>query len=61
MVGCKTKSKQLKDIEKEFPNCEIRKVPNHNMYDQWLVKTPSNKIIYVYLDAMWNIVSVPMY
>ena len=54
-------STQVKDIEKTFPDCEIRKIPNDSMRNQWLVKTPANKIIYVYFDSGWNIVSIPMY
>jgi hypothetical protein len=62
LTGCiKTESTQIKDIEEAFPDCEIRKIPNTSTYHQWLVKTPANKIIYVYFDAGCNIVSIPMY
>lgn len=62
-TGCmsKMKSTQVKEIQEAFPNCEIRKIPNESMGDQWLVKTPTDKIIYVYFDSGWNIVSIPMY
>lgn len=61
-TGCiKTESTQLKDIQEAFPNCEIRKIPNESMSDQWLVKTSTDKVLYVYFDIGWNIVSIPMF
>jgi hypothetical protein len=61
-TGCtKMESTQVKEIQEAFPNCEIRKIPNESGRDQWLVKTPTDKIIYIYFDGTQKIVSIPMY
>ena len=61
-TGCiKMESTQVKEIQEAFPNCEIRKIPNESARDQWLVKTPTDKIIYVHFDFGWNMVSITMY
>lgn len=63
LTGCKLKleSTKIKELENAYPDCEIRKIPDPSNYDTWLVKTPSNKIIYVYFDLVNNIVSHSMY
>jgi len=62
LTGCvKSEYTQLADIEAAFPNCEIRKIPNNSGKTEWLVKTPANKIIFIYFDYSNNPVSIPMY
>ena len=61
-TGClKFESTQVKEIQQAFPNCEIKKIPNTSGESEWLVKTPENKIIYVYFDFGNNIVSTSMF
>ena len=62
LTGCfKFTSTQVKEVENKFPNCDVRKIPQDQTINQWLVKTPDNKIFYVYFDGVANLVSIPMY
>ena len=62
-TGCvKREAEIITELKTKFPDSEIRKIPNPNHIDQWLVKTPDNKIIYVYLNRMYNdLIEYPMF
>lgn len=54
-TGCvKREIEIIAELKTKFPDSEIRKIPNPRHINQWLVKTPDNKIIYVYVNQMYN-------
>jgi PBP1b-binding outer membrane lipoprotein LpoB len=51
LTGCmNTESQQIHELKQKYPTCEIRKIPNPSNVDEWLIKTPDNKILYVYFS-----------
>lgn len=61
-TGCtKSEIECIAEIENKFPNSEIRKIPNPNHSKQWLVKTSDDKIIYVYVNSMFDLVDYSMF
>lgn len=61
-TGCtKSENEFIAEIKNKFPNSEIRKIPNPNHSNQWLVKTSDDKIIYVYINSMFDLVDYSMF
>ena len=45
-TGCvKREAEIIAEFKTKFPDSEIRKIPNPHHIDQWLVKTPDNKMM----------------
>lgn len=61
-TGCiKSEAEYITELKTKFPNCEIRKIPNPNHSNEWLIKTPDNKIIYVYIGSMNDLLDYSMF